>query len=557
MYVYLRLGTKLKCIKDVTLRDGYLPLVGEVGKDLQLEPAIWFKSLIIDSILIDSDQRIVRWGKLKVSESDVQSHISGDHLDLSLPLEPDNIVNMLDLQTSVFSDADDFDSNPDELFNSTRLLVQNILSGKIDEEQLKKEVLRLLHCIVLPAILFTEEDIPALHNALKVIEKILKGIDADIISRDKGILLTENSLKTQRGTILKNETFTSEKYLQNCDPKFLELFLKHVEKDVENKGHHMQELQEIINRMKKNENLTHEEKETLSDLRGNRDQTHGELINLQEVRECLKNVVVRPRRQSGHKQQNSSKNLQPNVFHEIYMEIVSRLTNEKEEIHRLCLRKVKISSVREAIFLALDELKSDGRSVGMQVAADGMGMVTDVGQGKPEEWLTIEEKITALLEDTSSTPSKYHNKFCRRISEKIRGRLEDEKLFLQLCEENDTRERSTSDGYVDISTPSTDGSGEFTRHSAVLTEGLSRHTHPFLSLVETIKHDIIDHTQSMVEMLIHHLLKVPQENGKVDVNMYNKVCTAYQLHMHYRVMKSIEELYEAAYNDISSNMFQK
>ncbi|KAK3094054.1 hypothetical protein FSP39_023501 [Pinctada imbricata] len=552
MYVYISCAGKVHCVEGVALKDGYLPVVGDVGKDLQLEPAIWFKTLIIDSILIDCDRRIVRWGKSKFSETHVQNHISDGHLDLSLPMEPDNIVDSLHLQQSLFNDAEcyDFDPKPDELFDTSRKLLERKCSEKIADVKLKQEVLRLVHCIILPALFFTKEDIPALHSSLHVIEKILRGIDAEILSKDKAIQLTSSSLHTQRNTIIKNERFTSEKYLRKCNPKFLELILKHFEKDIEVKGNTLEELQGVINKMKVRDNLTAEETHVLADVRQSRDTVHMECSKIQEVREALKNVLVRPRQDKRHGVNFS--HTQANVFHEIYMEIVTRLTNEKEQIHKLCLRKVKISSVREAILLALDELKSEERGVGFQTLACGAGLVTDVGDGKPEEWLTLEEKIGSVLEDTTSRPSQLHNQFCVRITDKINGRLQEEALFLKLTESTDVRERSTSDGFLEIETfPSRKEADD---KDDALT--IRRPTHPFQSLVETIKRDILDHTRDIVEVFVHQLLKI-DDDGKVDRNSYNKVWTAYQVHMHRRIMKVIEKLYETAYHDISSNMFSR
>ena len=61
MNLYLKHGKKISTVTSIYLKDFHIPAVGTVEIDHTVEPAIWFKSLIIDSMYIDCDSRNVFW----------------------------------------------------------------------------------------------------------------------------------------------------------------------------------------------------------------------------------------------------------------------------------------------------------------------------------------------------------------------------------------------------------------------------------------------------------------------------------------------------------------
>ena len=62
MYVYIKCGKEVRRFQNVVLWDCYQPRVDEVSVE-KIEPALWFKVLILDSLLVDCDGRDVYWNK--------------------------------------------------------------------------------------------------------------------------------------------------------------------------------------------------------------------------------------------------------------------------------------------------------------------------------------------------------------------------------------------------------------------------------------------------------------------------------------------------------------
>ncbi len=68
MQLFIRSGDLYTEIPSVTLKDGYIPVVGDHNQQnsasdnsIQIEPAIWFKVLVLDSISIDCSKRAIMW----------------------------------------------------------------------------------------------------------------------------------------------------------------------------------------------------------------------------------------------------------------------------------------------------------------------------------------------------------------------------------------------------------------------------------------------------------------------------------------------------------------
>ena len=68
MYVYLKSGKKIKRFQDVELVDCVEPQVDGVSVE-GTDPAEWFKVLLLDSVLVDCDDREVYWNKDTVVEA--------------------------------------------------------------------------------------------------------------------------------------------------------------------------------------------------------------------------------------------------------------------------------------------------------------------------------------------------------------------------------------------------------------------------------------------------------------------------------------------------------
>lgn len=66
MHVFINDGNERCWLTDVHLKEGFCPHIGNQSKrqlknDASIEPAIWCKVLILDSISIDCSRRVLRW----------------------------------------------------------------------------------------------------------------------------------------------------------------------------------------------------------------------------------------------------------------------------------------------------------------------------------------------------------------------------------------------------------------------------------------------------------------------------------------------------------------
>ena len=69
MHIYLKNGHQRRWVTDVHLQDGFCPCIGngltrkscDSDVSRSLEPAIWFKVLVLESVSVDCGRRIVSW----------------------------------------------------------------------------------------------------------------------------------------------------------------------------------------------------------------------------------------------------------------------------------------------------------------------------------------------------------------------------------------------------------------------------------------------------------------------------------------------------------------
>lgn len=60
MLVYLRNGDDIQRVPCVSLEKCYKPCVGTFVEE-RVEPALWYKVLVLDSVFVDCDSRNVYW----------------------------------------------------------------------------------------------------------------------------------------------------------------------------------------------------------------------------------------------------------------------------------------------------------------------------------------------------------------------------------------------------------------------------------------------------------------------------------------------------------------
>ncbi|XP_033763063.1 uncharacterized protein LOC117344442 [Pecten maximus] len=577
MYIYFKFNGETFVVPDVNLHDGFLPMVGKVGGDLKfIEPGIWFKTLIIDSVLVECDFKVLRW----IKSNDNLCPLSPEE---RASMSPDKQLEVLGLKESTeSSQCMEFDSEVDDLFHSARAFFENpqilplrasvCMSVEPDIEdhlpsRFNQEILRLVHCYILPSINLNIDDSPSLKTALQCIEVCLKNAETEILQKDKAISLTESSLRKQRDSFLKDPKFERESYIRECNVDFLKLFLLHLEKDIQQEAEQMQRCQTHVNELRDIQG--NHVKEQLDRARKERDKVHQVLIKMQMMRENIKNVVVRQQIQSSRRRRSRKVSLK--VFHEIYLEITVRLRSEKEVMHKLILRKVKIASVREAICLALGELDTVGHSLGWQSLYDGACSSTDVGilSTKPKEWTTIGERVSSVV-NSGDIQHQYHH-FCENILQKIDGSMDETSFLSQLSEDGQDPECEgfvnicKHEGFPDINANKDKLlSSQHAQSKPVLDHGEVYHSNtlPLHSLMDSVKSEIKKHMDEMCQRIIYILRqedlrensKTRQKNNK---DTYKNVWLCYESHLYERISVRLNMLYENRYKRKSTNLAEK
>ncbi len=175
----------------VTLKDGYLPVVGDHRIDssaadpdsrVHIEPAIWFKVLVLDSVVIDCPKRAIMWNsdpntalgsELKRSPGKSTRASKGADHDEESPLQKRKRISQ---SMYIGGEFYGFESELDELFDTMQETLKFFSEANIDSARFYETVMRMLHCHVLPAISLTEEDSARLEFILKQQETLIERV---------------------------------------------------------------------------------------------------------------------------------------------------------------------------------------------------------------------------------------------------------------------------------------------------------------------------------------------------------------------------------------------
>ena len=181
MQLFIRSGDLYTEIPSVTLKDGYIPVVGDrknlnpnPDTTVHIESAIWFKFLALDSVSIDCTKRAIMWnsdstvtaaGEDGKRGSKYSSRLtdSFQSIDSDSPLQKrKRIAQSMYIGGEFYG----FESELDELFDTMQAALAEFAETSINTENFYETVMRLLHCHVLPAITMTEEDLMRLEQVL-------------------------------------------------------------------------------------------------------------------------------------------------------------------------------------------------------------------------------------------------------------------------------------------------------------------------------------------------------------------------------------------------------
>lgn len=556
MFVYLLVEKNVRRISNVTLQHCYKPSVGTFSED-RVEPALWFKVLVIDSILVDCELRTVYINYEKNQETD------SFHCCRTEDLKTKQVVDFFRRREQIFKECTyyDFDPTVDELFDTARQIFCNLRPEVIDKEgnnALYEELLKLLHVFILPEISFHVKERHYIATVLKNIEEQHAYIEGLIQKKDNTKRNTENSLSKQRQSLLLTENFSSSRFVSSLDGKFLSIFLQHLEKDI-------RQLNEVLLACDRKVVPLRDsgDKNDITKLviaRAERDEVNKAIDRAIVAREEIKNVISRK-----HVKKKFKKNKECKIadFHELYVEVAKRLDKVNSEIRELIIAKIKLSSVREAALLTLKEIDSDGVSYGYNRKKGSFEIETDLfdPSHKPEEWATLTERVKAYMQIKQAWFRSGYEKFCSQIKLKCQQLFDESKLFGAAPDQKDTPVSPTTAQFINKI-----GNDAVTRRSRIISKTekpaqltlmrpRSYSTRWSIGCIpkhecEAICKEIVNHISDVAFSLAVEM----KGANEIMKSFHNKLYVCYEEHVSAELMPVLSELYEQSYKEQCENL---
>lgn len=220
------------------------------------------------------------------------------------------------------------------------------------------QIAKILHCYVFPAVTFQIDDIPILEECMRIIVLKQKAIEREMVDTEKNVAITDQYLSQQKRVLLANDLLTKQLYLQACSTEFVHMFYVHVTKDIQSKNMKLDILQVKINDLKRGGEGRDQER--LGRLKQERDALHEAMQKLLTVREAIRNHLYRPHnipKKKRRRQKKEKIDEKEASLHTMFREVHQRLVTGKDQLKRLCYRKLHTASVREAIESTVQILK--------------------------------------------------------------------------------------------------------------------------------------------------------------------------------------------------------
>ena len=193
-------GTFVDTIYGITLDEGRTPCLSSLSEEElstfnipEVEPALWFKTLVLTRVTVDCVKRHMTWATEKTHDMSpwddnkteactANKRISGliessteAAFNASSVVRPGFLrqgkrkIDLKRLSESVFLHASNADQSTDleELFAGTEAITAKYRGGMMTKVGFYEEMFRILHCYILPAVTFNTEDVPQLEAAME------------------------------------------------------------------------------------------------------------------------------------------------------------------------------------------------------------------------------------------------------------------------------------------------------------------------------------------------------------------------------------------------------
>ena len=446
MYLYLSCHQLSTEVAEVTLADGCTPMLGsqtavsdESGRPVEivLEPAVWFKVLVLDSISIDCRNAKISWSSsvpLPHPELSRQSVdlVAACHLHADMA-RIDEQKKRLSESMYIGGECVGYENELDEVFDTVQELLESYASGLISTEQFRSGIFQQLHCYVLPSIKLSTDDLANLERVFNEQEKFIDKANAAILKQDARIESVASSMRRLRNKFITE--LTTARKVPQYSVEFADLLLKHLQNDVEKVWEELDDLQNAVQTAK---SLNTDVAAARRDRDAQFEVYQKLLLARETLKEYLERTIAAESRYEGStvcvlslsspKRHGNAQHVNE-PLHNIYMEMHHKIQEEKGKMSALVDRKVLVISVKEAIRSAIDELTSDNETFGVDLDRTGRQRATDVlcRSTIPRQWLTMTEQISNLLTGYGELAQEF-KKFTARVNNVCEAALYEKRL---------------------------------------------------------------------------------------------------------------------------------
>ena len=422
MHLYIWSSEFATEVADIKLADGCIPSIGAhhlSGEDEdvlpEVEPAVWFKVLVVDAVSVDCGKRAILWTCSNVPEKQQSLQPPAPHYSADRR-------RCMSESMYIAGECSGYQSDLDELFDSAQDMLLNYSKGLLSGSQLQSAAAQLLHCYILPAIKLGSGDMRQLQHALEMQKLDVEAADQAILKKNNQVEEIRASMARQRDKFLAQLSDQSG-IKPVYQSKFAEVLRKNIVDDVKRAWADLDILQEQVQKAKKlNETVS------LTAVREARDaefQKYHELLlareNLDEIIKLSDSKKTNSLGRKAQKKKDVTPQNSPvmDALHVVYLGFHETLAQHVKELQALAQRKVMILSVKEAVRTTIKEIQSGMDSYGIEFDKTGCSRATDVLQHQniPRKWLSLTEKVYDLLTFRESRVSVQHHSFRDKVNE--------------------------------------------------------------------------------------------------------------------------------------------
>ena len=220
-----------------------------------IETAIWFKILVIESMEIDCNKRIVTWSSTCLG--DEHKHQQEQQLRSGLLRRKKSIKKIS--ESNALTSAEDMSQitlELDEIFLETQKAIDQFNSPPKLTSKAERDILfamnlfKVLHRTVLPVLTLNKEDITALEAAKDFQMELIRRQDAEICSNSDNLLLIRQQQFSLREQIYAEVSKKQDGFDVTLHSELALLVYNHIQEDLSHYSQQLTDIQTDVNMLK-------------------------------------------------------------------------------------------------------------------------------------------------------------------------------------------------------------------------------------------------------------------------------------------------------------------